>query len=254
MARVLTGAGHKVLDAATGVAGLRLAREHQPDVMIVDLMLPDMDGIEVCLQIQGDAELAGIEMVLVSSIRTSSEEQAEGFAAGVCEYIARPMANREFLARVEARLKEKKTRNSLESARDSAAEKVDKQAMELHRSAEILGEAITSKALATKDRIALEEELQNIFTHAPLCLFLTDSDARLPRLLASLSLKALEKVEYDGISSAVTNPHILRKFPADWRERSKSLVVAKGDRTPLPQTPEPRPAGREGFAQDIGNF
>ncbi len=179
MARVLKTAGNTVLEAATGAEGLLLAREHRPDLMIVDLMLPDIDGLEVCRRVRAAAELAGVETILISSIRTSSEEQADGLTAGVCEYIARPMPNREFLARVEARLREKKARDSLKAARDTATAITGEQALELGRSAATLQEAIFLKEQEKQGRIDLEEELQTIFTHAPICLLLTDGEARL---------------------------------------------------------------------------
>ena len=179
MARVLKAAGNTVLEAATGMEGVLLAREHRPDLMIVDLMLPDIDGLEVCRRVRAAAELAEVETILISSIRTSSEEQADGLTAGVCEYIARPMPNREFLARVEARLREKKARDSLKAARDTATTITGEQALELGRSAATLQEAIFLKEQEKQGRIDLEEELQTIFTHAPICLLLTDGDARL---------------------------------------------------------------------------
>lgn len=179
MARVLKAAGNTVLEAATGAEGLLLAKEYRPDLMIVDLMLPDIDGLEVCRRVRAEAELAEVETILISSIRTSSEEQADGLAAGVCEYIARPMPNREFLGRVEARLREKKARDVLKAARDAATAITSEQVLELERSARTLQQAIFLKDQEKEGRINLEEELQAIFAHAPICLLLTDGEARL---------------------------------------------------------------------------
>ncbi len=144
MTRLLEQSGHAVIEASTGTDGIRLAKVHHPDLMIVDIVLPDMDGMTVHRSIQSDKSLAGTSVILISSFRTSAEDQAEELEAGVSEYIARPMPNREFLARVAAVLRDKHARDSLQ-----------------------------------KTCINLEEELLAIFAGAPICIFLTDGQARL---------------------------------------------------------------------------
>ncbi len=158
MVRILLRDGHRVITASTGTEGVRLALEQRPDMAIIDVTLPDMHGIAVCRQIQAGTQLGIIDIILISSTNIAAEDQAKGFNAGVCEYITRPLPNREFLARVNARLKEKQIRDSLTLDRDEAREISDQE---------------------KTYRIDLEEELQTIFLHAPVCLFLTDGNARL---------------------------------------------------------------------------
>ena len=157
MARILRRDGHRVIIASTGTEGIRLAQEQRPDMAVIDVTLPDMNGIAVCQQIQAGSQPGIIDIILISSIRIAAEDQVEGFNAGVCEYIARPLPNTEFLARVNARLKEKHIRDSLKLDRNKAQEISDQE---------------------KTHRIDLEDELQTIFFHAPICLFLTDGDAR----------------------------------------------------------------------------
>ena len=157
MARILQRDGHRVITASTGTEGVRLALERRPDVAIIDVTLPDMHGIAVCRQIQAGNQLGIVDVILISSSHVSAEDQGKGFNAGVSEYITHPLPNREFLARVNARLKEKQIRDSLTLDRNEAREISDQE-----------------KAY----RIDLEEELQAIFVHAPVCLFLTDGNAR----------------------------------------------------------------------------
>ena len=125
MVRILERAGYTVIPAATGSEGLRLASETLPDLMIVDVILPDIDGREICRHVKANPALIATETILISSIYTSPEEQAEGLMAGVCEYIARPMANREFLARVEARLRDKHNKDDLRRASVAAMTKTE---------------------------------------------------------------------------------------------------------------------------------
>jgi len=104
-ARLLEKSGYRVLEAATGRDALRLAREARPDLILVDVVLPDIDGLEVCRRVKADETLAGIHVVLLSGVKTASENQAEGLEAGADGYIVRPISNRELVARVEALLR-----------------------------------------------------------------------------------------------------------------------------------------------------
>jgi PAS domain S-box-containing protein len=187
MSHVLKMAGHRVLEASSGREGLLLAEEHQPDMMVIDRVLPDIDGVELCRTIQSNPLLSDIQTILISSIRISSEEQADGLAAGAHEYIARPLPNREFLARVEVRLQEKLARDSLREAHDRAWATTEERKRELIQSEQALREAIVAKELEKKDRVDLEEELQAIFSNAPICLFLTDGDARIHKANPTLA-------------------------------------------------------------------
>jgi PAS domain S-box-containing protein len=99
---LLEKADYQVLTASTGRDALRLAREHRPSLILLDVMLPDGNGIEICRQIKADPSLGGSLVMLLSASRIASETQAEGLEAGADGYIARPISNRELVARVQA--------------------------------------------------------------------------------------------------------------------------------------------------------
>ncbi len=104
-ATILERAGYHVFKASGGQDALRLAREMQPDLVLLDVVLPDIDGVEICRRIKADPALDQPFVILLSGVRTRSDEQAEGLEAGADGMIARPIANRELLARVEAFLR-----------------------------------------------------------------------------------------------------------------------------------------------------
>jgi PAS domain S-box-containing protein len=103
--RVVKDAGYEALEARNGIDGLRLAAEHKPDLILLAVVLPDIDGREVCKRIKSDPETANICVVLLSSIHIKSDSQAEGLEQGADAYVARPIPNRELLARVKAMLR-----------------------------------------------------------------------------------------------------------------------------------------------------
>jgi DNA-binding response OmpR family regulator len=110
---LLRRAGYKVLEASTGKECLDVAKVHHPDLILLDVMLPDMTGIEVCSQIKNDKDLKDIFVILASGIQISSEKQAEGLDTGADGYIVRPISNREFLARVQAGERIKRAEDAL---------------------------------------------------------------------------------------------------------------------------------------------
>ena len=103
--RVLKYAGYEAAEAATGREGLRMAKELQPDIILLDVVLPDIDGNEVCRHIKAESTCSNSFILMLSSLKTSSDEQAAGLESGADGYITRPIPNRELLARVKASLR-----------------------------------------------------------------------------------------------------------------------------------------------------
>jgi response regulator RpfG family c-di-GMP phosphodiesterase len=106
--QILRRAQYEVLEASDGAQGLRLALESRPDLVLSDMVLPKMNGAELCRQIKAAPELEGTFFVVLSAMRTSPGEQAEGLELGADGYIVRPIANRELLARVAALIRIKR--------------------------------------------------------------------------------------------------------------------------------------------------
>ncbi|HST62222.1 MAG TPA: response regulator [Longimicrobium sp.] len=87
---LLEDAGYTVLGAGTGEDALRLAAEHLPDLMLLDMGLPDMTGLDVVRQVKADAGTAGISVVAVTGRDEASDRRA-CLAAGCAAYIVKPV-------------------------------------------------------------------------------------------------------------------------------------------------------------------
>ena len=98
--QILRDAGHEVLEAGNGRQALRIIREHRPDLVVLDVVLPDISGIEVCRQIKGDAALRDVFVILISGQAISAEQTVDGLATGADEYLCKPIVPSEFLARI----------------------------------------------------------------------------------------------------------------------------------------------------------
>jgi len=101
-ARALRKEGYEVIEASTGRECLSKAKENKPDLILLDVMLPDIEGTEICKQIKADPFFEGIFVVLLSGFKIASDDQAAGLDTGADGYIARPISNLELLARVRA--------------------------------------------------------------------------------------------------------------------------------------------------------
>jgi PAS domain S-box-containing protein len=101
-ARLLEKAGYIVDQVADGEAALQAIRQQRPDLVLLDRDLAGMDGLEVCRRIKQDPAYAEIAVIMVSAVYAESSHQAESLESGADGYIARPIENRELLARVQA--------------------------------------------------------------------------------------------------------------------------------------------------------
>jgi two-component system phosphate regulon response regulator PhoB len=94
-------AGHEVRVAVTGKEGLHLAREERPDIVLLDLMLPDMPGTIVCKQLKSDAATS-TTLVIIVSAKGEEIDRVVGFELGADDYVVKPFSVRELLLRVQA--------------------------------------------------------------------------------------------------------------------------------------------------------
>lgn len=101
----LESAGYETFGAATAAQTIDAIRSFQPDIVLLDRVLPDNDGIETCRLIKNTPSLAYTFVILVSGLRTASDDQIEGLNAGADGYVIRPLGKRELLARVESFLR-----------------------------------------------------------------------------------------------------------------------------------------------------
>lgn len=139
MTLVLENAGYNVVQAQTGEEALAQAREHAPDLILLDVMLPALNGMEVCRRLKTDPATADCCVILISGVRRRSEEQAEGLELGADGYIARPVSNRELLARVYVLLRQKKIEDALQTRQEELEELLEEstQMLETYRNATV---------------------------------------------------------------------------------------------------------------------
>jgi DNA-binding response OmpR family regulator len=100
----LEQAGYQVLTAADGGSALEAARRETPDLVILDLMLPEMDGLEVCRQLRREHTTATIPIMMLTA-KGDEIDKVVGLEVGADDYVTKPFGRRELLARVRALLR-----------------------------------------------------------------------------------------------------------------------------------------------------
>jgi DNA-binding response OmpR family regulator len=106
--RSLRHEGHDVRTAGDGVVALEAAEEFVPDLVILDLGLPRLDGVEVCRRLREEADVP----ILILTARTDTEDRVEGLDSGADDYLVKPFELKELLARTRALLRRRPPRGS----------------------------------------------------------------------------------------------------------------------------------------------
>jgi two-component system alkaline phosphatase synthesis response regulator PhoP len=96
--------GYEVYTALNGQDGIALAKKHKPHLIVLDVMMPEMDGIETCRIMRENKELANLLIVFLSA-RSEDYTQIAGFDSGADDYITKPIKPRVFISRIKALLR-----------------------------------------------------------------------------------------------------------------------------------------------------
>jgi two-component system cell cycle response regulator DivK len=100
---LLTSAGFEMVEAVTGTDGVAMAKAQKPDLILMDIQLPGINGYEAARQIKADAALKSVPIIAVTSYALSGDA-AKAFAAGCAAYVTKPYSPRQLLARIREHL------------------------------------------------------------------------------------------------------------------------------------------------------
>ena len=105
--RVLSSEGYEIFTATDGTGAIEMAKKHQPQLVLLDIVLPDISGIDVMKVLKKHPETQHCFVVLISSKLVSSEDQSEGLETGADAYLLKPIQNRELIARIDSFMRHK---------------------------------------------------------------------------------------------------------------------------------------------------
>ncbi|MCG7897735.1 MAG: response regulator [Candidatus Thiodiazotropha weberae] len=96
-------AGYNVTTANNGVDALNSIKQQRPDLVLLDVMMPQMDGYEVCQAVRGDPELSSVRIIMLTA-RGRDVERDKGMALGADDYVTKPFATQELVEKVKSLL------------------------------------------------------------------------------------------------------------------------------------------------------
>ncbi len=99
MRDLLTSSGYEVIEAITGLEGVTAAETHRPDLILMDIQLPGIDGYEATRRIKANPHLQKVPIIVVTSYALSGDD-VKAFEAGCDAYVAKPLSPRDLLAKI----------------------------------------------------------------------------------------------------------------------------------------------------------
>jgi adenylate cyclase len=133
---VLTAKGYDIVSAANGEDGLRRVSADKPDLVLLDIMMPGMNGYEVCRAIRADPATRVLPVVMVTSL-DPAQERIKGLEAGADDFLSKPINSPELLARVKSLLRIKALYDEITDLNATLERRVDEQLSELQRLARL---------------------------------------------------------------------------------------------------------------------
>jgi len=125
--------GYEITEAASGEEALASVREVRPDCVLLDVAMPGMDGFEVCRRFRADDRMKTVPIILVTAHHRDTDSVVKGLAAGADEYVTKPVAQEELLARVRAMLRIHELQERLETLNRELESKVERRTAELQQ-------------------------------------------------------------------------------------------------------------------------
>jgi DNA-binding response OmpR family regulator len=139
----------RVLVSQDGASGLQRARYAQPDLILLDVILPDMDGFELCQQLKADPAIQAIPVIFMT-VLTLPEDKVKAFTMGGVDYVTKPVQWEEVLARVTTHLQIRELTRRLQAAHATLEKAVAERTAALERTNQLLQQQIIDQGGAAK--------------------------------------------------------------------------------------------------------
>jgi signal transduction histidine kinase len=133
----LSGAGYEVLVEMDGISGIEQTKNNPPDLILLDIMMPKLDGFETCRRLQADLSTKDIPIIFITAL-SDIEEKVKGLSLGAVDYITKPFQQNEVLARVKLHLKMRRLNLELDQQKQQLEKYVEERTYELSQALEQL--------------------------------------------------------------------------------------------------------------------
>lgn len=184
----LTEAGHQVETAATGAGALNRAFAWLPDVVLLDLMLPDLAGTDVCRLLKHDERTKGCRVIMLSA-KGHEEDRIRGFELGADDYVVKPFSTRELLLRIASLARRKDSTTAPAAVVEFGALRIDREAYR----ATISGEVVSLTTLEFKLLLMLVDRRERVQTRESLLTDVWGMDTEIETRTVDTHVKRLRE-------------------------------------------------------------
>ena len=158
--------GYKVRTASSGAQAIEIARNNPPELIMLDISMPNMDGFETCRLLKADRRTYHIPVIFISSLE-DVKDKIQAFKSGGVDYVTKPFQFEEVLARIDTHVNIRRLQSALEASNRELANQLDE--LELTRQAEQeqreLAEALRDTIAAINSTLDYNEVLDLILVH-----------------------------------------------------------------------------------------
>ena len=159
LSNLLTQQGYRVRPASDGTLALKSVAARNPELILLDVNMPDMDGYEVCRRLKADEKSSRIPVIFISAFG-DTRQKVTGFEAGGLDYITKPFEAEEVLARVRTHLRLRQAEEALRNAHNTLELRVQERTAELQASNQALRESEEKARRACEEIEALKSQLE----------------------------------------------------------------------------------------------
>ena len=149
--KLLTEQGYKVRGAPNGTLALNAARLAPPDLILLDINMPDLNGYEVCKQLKANTQTCDIPVIFISAL-DEVLDKVKAFTIGGVDYITKPIQFEEVLARVQTHLSLRRLQQQLQQTNEMLEQRVRERTEELQRHVELFRKFVPQTFTETIDR------------------------------------------------------------------------------------------------------
>ncbi|WP_446009701.1 ATP-binding response regulator [Candidatus Electrothrix sp.] len=210
---ILENEHYKVLNAQNGQGGLQLAQEEQPDLILLDINLPDISGFSVCNQLKQQEKTKGIPIIFLTATGVEADEH-RGFAEGAVDFLRKPVNKAQLCARVN---------NALEM--QAARQKLEQQALDLERTNSLLKESLTVQQKTSRNLLQRDHILSSVNYVAKSFLKTENWDEIIKKVLKYLA----ENIDIEHVYLKTFEPQIAQRHHYTWYKPNNTITCSSID-------------------------